>query len=209
MRDNLFCKGDIVKVSNPNLKTYDRVGVVIDTRFNSFVVKFEGYPDLTYKPTNLELVRRETDAPQEVCEKFKEDNDMVVKGKYDVAVVKFVYGVNTTRGYSFALFDNDVNPGDIVLVDTVNGYSLAFVQDILSKDDAVENGYPIPTKEVVCKVDFTTFNDRKEKREKAAKLKRDMEKKVKELQEIAVFEMLAEKNPELAEMLSEYKDLSK
>ena len=208
MRDNLFYKGDIVKVSNPNLKTHAKVGVVLCTDGQSVEIQIKGLPKLTYYGGNLELVRRETDAPQEVCEKFKEDNDMVVKGNYDVAVVNFIQGVNTEKGYVFALFDADIAVGDTVLVDTCNGYCLAVVQDIFCKKDADSLGYQLPTKEVICKVDFTAFNDRKEKRAKAAQLKRDMEKKVKELQEIAVFELLAEKNPELAEMLSEYKNLA-
>jgi hypothetical protein len=52
------------------------------------------------------------------------------------------------------------------------------------------------------------FCDRQEKRKAMAQLKKDMDKKVKELQETALYEMLAEKDPALAAMLAEYKQLS-
>lgn len=207
MSDKLFYKDDIVKVSNPNLKTHNKIGIVLCSDGHSVEIQIKGLPTLTYYSGNLTLVRRETDAPQEICKKFKENNDMAVKGNYNVAAVNFIQGTNTTKDYMFALFDNDISIGDNILVDTSYGYNVAVVNHIYTKDGCESNGYSLPTKEVICKVDFTAFKDRINKREKAAQLKKDMDKKVKSLQEIAVFELLAEKSPELKEMLEQYKTL--
>ena len=125
-------------------------------------------------------------------------------GNYRVAMVKFVQGTNTVKGYAFALFDNNIEVGDLVLCDTSNGYGVAKVEEIISKTDY--EGTTV-TKEIICKVDFTDFNNRKENRAKAVKIKAEMDKKIKEMQELTLFEMMAEKSPELKEMLEAYKGL--
>lgn len=211
-----FKRGDTVRVCNPSLKTYRKVGVVGATQLFTHCVEVDiaGLPLLVFKPSNLELVRRGVESDyiehdvrvtNEICKNEKERNDMCVKGNYEVALVKFVQGMNTTKNYAFALFDDTVCVNDTVLVDTSNGYGVAVVSEIHSKSDYEELGCSLPTREVICKIDFTAFDERKAKRAKAAKLKNDMDKMVKSLQEIAVFELLAEKSPELKAMLEEYK----
>lgn len=208
-----FKRGDLVRVSNPSLKTYRMVGVVASHPASCYgvEVQIDGLPLLVYKSTNLELVKRgehDITNTNETCKKEKENNDMSVKGNYNVALVKFVQGLNTTKNYAFALFDDTVWVNDTVLVDTANGYGVAIVSEIHNKSDYEELGCSLPTKEVICKIDFTAFDERKAKREKAIKLKNDMDKMVKSLQEIAVFELLAEKSPELKAMLDEYKSIA-
>lgn len=212
-----FAVGDIVRVCNPRLKTYRKVGRIVSLHgYYTVEVQIDGLPSLVFKTCNLELVKRydeidyiehDVTITNEIYKKEKEINNMCVKGNYDVAMVKFVQGVNTTKKYAFALFDNTITVDDTVLVDTSNGYGVAVVDDIHSKADYEELGCSLPTREVICKIDFTAFDERKAKRAKAIKLKQDMDKKVKSLQEIAVFELLAEKSPELKEMLDEYKTL--
>lgn len=211
---NLFAVGDIVRVCNPTLKTYRKVGKVLSHNGYTVEVQIDGLPQLVFKPCNLELVSRwnefdyidhDITTTNEICKKEKEINTMSVKGNYEVALVKFVQGVNTTKNYAFALFEDNVAINDTVLVDTVNGYGVAVVNEIHSKEDYEELGCSLPTREVICKIDFTAFDERKAKRAKAIKLKNDMDKMVKSLQEIAVFELLAEKSPELKAMLDEYK----
>ena len=213
-----FKRGDIVRVCNPHLKTYRKVGKVISTQLFSHCVEvqIDGLPQLVFKPTNLEIVRRDegleymehdTTVTNDVYNNRKGESNMCVKGNYEVAMVKFVQGMNTTKEYAFALFDNTVCVNDTVLVDTANGYGVAVVINIHTKEGYEELGCSLPTREVICKIDFSAFDERKAKREKAIKLKKDMDKMVKSLQEIAVFELLAEKSPELKAMLEEYKSV--
>lgn len=64
------------------------------------------------------------------------------------------------------------------------------------------------SREIVDLVSMDDFYARQTKREACAKLKKEMDKKVKELQETALYEMLAEKDSTLAAMLAKYKSLT-
>ena len=54
---------------------------------------------------------------------------------------------------------------------------------------------------------MTKYNERKEKAQKISTLKGQMDKKVKELQGVVLYELMAKDSPELKEMLDEYKQL--
>lgn len=54
---------------------------------------------------------------------------------------------------------------------------------------------------------MTKYNEIKEKTQKISTLKGQMDKKVKELQGVALYELMAKNSPELQEMLDEYKQL--
>ena len=62
-------------------------------------------------------------------------------------------------------------------------------------------------REIVCRVDFSHFFARKEAVKKAVELKRNMEQRIREAQELALYEALAEKDPTLKSMLDEYRTL--
>ena len=128
----------------------------------------------------------------------------MITGNYRVAMVKFIQGTNTDKKYAFALFNDELEVDDCVLCDTRNGYSVGKIVEIISKDEY--NGVEI-TKEIICYVDFSDFEQRKKNREEAKKLKSEMDKKMKEMQELALYEMMAEKSPELKAMLDNYKAL--
>ena len=106
------------------------------------------------------------------------------------------------KEYAFACYIDDIRVGDTVVVETVNGLMIATVVNL----DATLPGKKT-LKQVVDKVDMAAFEERKQKAEKVKKLKTKIEKKVKELQDIALYEMLAEKDPELKNMVSELKGL--
>lgn len=202
MTDCKFKKGDKVQVVS-ECQSYGRFGTVVRCftdgliyNHNYVEVRLDDGISRNYNELSLVLVNEQNNIN-------KGDNNMLI-GNYWVAIVNFVHGTNTTKGYAFALFDTNVTVDDLVLCDTSCGYSVAKVVEIIPKSEY--EGVNV-TKEIVCKVDFTNFETRKENRAKAAKLKVDMDKKIKEMQELAVFEMMAEKNPELKEMLEAYKEL--
>jgi hypothetical protein len=197
-----FKVNDRVKVSNVALQTYGCTGQVEGTNYwgDTINVRLDfNHKIYTYKRKNLTIVNEQNNITN------KGDNNMLM-GNYNVAMVKFLQGMNTTKEYAFALFDTNIVVNDLVLCDTQNGYGVAKVEEIVSQNDY--NGVPV-TKEIICKVDFTDFEQRKENRAKAKQLKVDMDKKIKGLQEIALYEMMAEKCPELKDMLNAYKELMK
>lgn len=60
--------------------------------------------------------------------------------------------------------------------------------------------------ELYCKQ--TEFYKRIKDRQRVSQLKKEMDKKVKELQGLALYKMMAEYSPELKTMLSEYEELT-
>lgn len=129
----------------------------------------------------------------------------MVTGNYRIAIVNFLKGSNTTKGYSFALFDSSIMVDDIVLCDTSVGYQVAKVIDIVEQLDY--NGADV-TKEIICKVDFSNFQKRIEERKRKVELKAKMDAMVKDDKELMLYQMLAEKNPVMKEMLDEYTNIN-
>lgn len=129
----------------------------------------------------------------------------MVTGNYRIAIVNFLKGSNTTKGYSFALFDSSITVDDIVLCDTSVGYQVAKVIDIVEQLNY--NGVDV-TKEIICKVDFSNFQKRIEERKRKVELKAKMDAMVKDDKELMLYQMLAEKNPVMKEMLDEYTNIN-
>ena len=193
---DMFAKGEMVEVTNKNLQSFGLTGTIVCSHHNadSSFVKFDNWNGRGEK----ELLIRNQNL------KSKGENTMAVKGNYRVALVKFVQGSNTYKEYAFALFDCDVDVDDFVLCDTSMGYNVAKVTQIVSQDDY--SGCTV-TKEIICKIDFTNFNNRKELRKQKDDLKKKMDKMVKDNQELFLYQALAEKNPEMAALLAAYKAL--
>lgn len=193
-----FKIGDKVLVIS-ECQTRGCVGVVegMDYWHTYITVKFDSGFKRTYNKNSLKLYNEENNITN------KGDNEMIT-GNYRVAMVKFVQGTNTTKEYAFALFEDYINVDNYVLCDTAHGYSVGKVVEIINKDEY--EGADV-TKEIICPVYFVDFEQRKKNREVAQKLKSEMDKKMKEMQELALYEMMAEKSPELKEMLDNYKAL--
>lgn len=105
--------------------------------------------------------------------------------------------------YIFKCFD-EIKIGDLVVVDTKLGFNVATITSIEPDHNKIPLG---ELREVVQVVDISNFTERQEREKRAKYLKRKMDAKVRQLQAITVYEMLAEKDPELKEMLSELKTL--
>ena len=138
----------------------------------------------------------------------REENVMLYQNEdFKVAGVKFLSGSNQDKEYYYALFaDNaDAQEGDLVVVQTGH-HGLALAQ-ISSLDDTDKNKVQC-SREIVSVVNTTAFENRKAQRVARAKLKAEMDKRVSELQETAIYELLAEKDPALAAMLTDYKKLT-
>ena len=118
---------------------------------------------------------------------------------------------NTDKEYLFACYEEDVAAGDIVVVDTRYGFQLVTVTEVLHDTPEYMRGISKDMKknlkEVVCKVYTGAFEARRKKAERLAEVKAEMDKRVKELQKSAIYEMMAEKDDSLKAMLQEYKDL--
>lgn len=123
----------------------------------------------------------------------------VLKGYYAVAETK-----QGSSHYYYAIYDDGktYKVGDKVIV-SGRCRDVLEITNILSPEEITTNIYA----EVICKVDTTAYEDRVLKRKKAEKLKKEMDKMIKAMDESKKYEMYAEESPELAEMLNEYKSL--
>jgi multidrug resistance efflux pump len=62
--------------------------------------------------------------------------------------------------------------------------------------------------EVICKIDMTAYEARKAKAAQIHELKKEMDAKVAQLQAVALYELMAEKDPSLKTLLAEFKALT-
>ena len=110
------------------------------------------------------------------------------------------------NGYLYALYDNDITDGDIVLCCTGHhGHVIGQVKNVFdfsSEDVKVEYG-----REIICKIDYSDFEERQAKLKRIDTIKKTMAKKKAELDELAVYELLAKQSPDMAKMLKELKEL--
>ena len=200
-----FQKGDMVRVKRAELQTYNQTGIVEKVFGQSVCVQlFSRDTALTYNFRSLKLVEKNND------EAIK--GEEIMMGNYTVCTIKFVEGTNTGREYHYALYDDNICCGDYVVVKSANhGLGIAQVVEIIPDGCVTQamRDYCNAGREVISAFDMVVYNDRVEKRKRAKELKAEMNKKMKEMQELAMFELMAEKNPELAEMLATYKDLIK
>lgn len=132
-----------------------------------------------------------------------ESEEKVMLPNYKTASIRFLNG-NTDSTFHYALYDAEVKPGDTVVVKTGHhGLSVAEVVEIDAGNAAsVKFG-----REIVARVDFSAYEARKDRAKKIAELKRQMDAKVEELQQEAIYEMLAEQDAGLAKLLADYRML--
>ena len=129
---------------------------------------------------------------------------MALTGNFKIATVTFIQSFNPSKEYGFALFDDSIKEGDIVLCDSENGYGVARVVGVMSQE---EYGKSI-TKEIVCKCDFAPFEKRKAIRKQKAEIKKKLDKAVKENQDLILYKTIAQNNPDVAALLAEYEALA-
>lgn len=113
-----------------------------------------------------------------------------------------------SKGYFFNCFD-DVGIGDKVVVMNSFGLAIGTVQSFETEvPSAISKKYP-ELAEVVCRIDMTAYNTRQAIKEQKKQLKAQMEKRLKKLQDEAIFAMYAEKDPEMKKLYDAYSEILK
>lgn len=123
---------------------------------------------------------------------------------YLIARVTFVKGFNTSKEYAFRLYDTNIRVGDYVLTDSANDFVVAKVVNIISPN----NYFGVAaTKDIICKVDFSAWNRRKENAAAINKLVTAMDKRVKENRNLSLYRELAKSDPELQNLINQYDNI--
>lgn len=137
----------------------------------------------------------------------EEDNAMAkLTGYKQVAAIKQGCSI-----YYYAIFDDGrvYFPGDKVIVSGVASGTVHTISEIIDVEEAsIRMGKKNITAEVIGYVDTSAYDNRVAKRKEAEELKKKMDHIIKEMDENNKYEMYAERNPELKEMLETYKKLS-
>ena len=169
------------------------VSVIFDTIKNPR----SQYGCFYFKASELEAVDEFTN------EQMEEKNMGKITGYLNCVKVTF-QGGDKPSPFHFANFENDLAVGDVCVVKCTNDtLNVVRVAEII-EDVTVDVYY-----EVVAKVDTDRFVARLEARAKAAELKAKMEARAKQLQDIALYQMLAKDDPDMAALLQEYQGLPK
>lgn len=124
-----------------------------------------------------------------------------ITGYLNCVKVRFE-GADKPSVYHYANFEQNLAVGDACVVTYgVGKICVAKVVEFIENPDS-EVCY-----EVVTKVCMSDYEARIKAREKAAELKAKMEARAKQLQDIALYQMLAKDDPDMAALLQEYQGL--
>lgn len=114
------------------------------------------------------------------------------------------------KPYYYAIYDDGRKycPGDKVIVSGAANGIIQTIEKIIDPETAVNRmGNKNITAEVIAYVDTSAYEERVAKRKEVEKLKKKMDQVIKQMEENNKYEMYAERNPELKEMLNTYKEL--
>lgn len=103
--------------------------------------------------------------------------------------------------YDFMTDFDDIKVGDMVVAETVNGLVVGTVKLIANGKSSNA------TKWIVDKVDVAAHNARREKEKKLADLKKQMDKRRKQVEEMDVYAHLATIDPQMKELLDQFVQL--
>ena len=127
--------------------------------------------------------------------------DKIMEGNYRIANVRFL-DEKDSKTYRYAVYDETINIGDICVVKSAHhGMGVAHIMDIEPKTDEKI------IREVVCKCDFSAYVSRESMRKRRAELKRKMAARAAQLQEIALYKMMAAEDADMADLMREFDEL--
>lgn len=176
----------------------DNLAVAIDGKRNPA----SGHGYFYFKFSELEILNKNTKTAT-AAEKG-ESKMQKMENYLNVAVVQFLNDRDPFRTYEYANYTPDLAVGDLCAVASAHhGLGLAEIVEI--KDHASEDLF----REIVAKVDTSSYDNRVERRKKAAELRAQMRERAKQLQDIVLYQTLAERDPSMAQMLQEYLALNK
>lgn len=108
------------------------------------------------------------------------------------------------KSYQFLTDIEGLKQGDQVVVDTKNGLSIAEVEGYEEQKPGIKD-----FKWVVQKVDLSAHEERIEKQRRVNALKRKMESRRKELEEVQLYALLAKEDESMKAIFDEFIELSK
>ena len=198
----------------PDYKLLNLVGTVRTDSGNNVSVIFDtvtntrsAYGCFYFKAVDL------VEADEHADDIKEEENMSKITNYLNIAKIR---AINDTKSnpyiFEYANFDPDLTVGDLCVVTGIakpeegsqyfRGMSVAVVVSIEDRNDIELAG------EIVTKVNDEQYNERIKRRIKMAELKSKMEARAKQLQDIALYQMLAKDDSDMMNLLNEYQSLS-
>ena len=128
---------------------------------------------------------------------------MKLTGYNKVAVIEY----SSSLDLHYALYDDDIKSGDYVLVTGKLSSQILKVKNVITLDEARDVYKGDIIAEVKCKVDLSAYDQRMKNRIEAEKLRKKMDEEIKKMDELNKYEMYADRNPALKDMLEQLKGL--
>ena len=154
--------------------------------------------DFYFKPRELEII----DSVEANNDEVKENETMPnIKNYFNAVKIQFI-GDTMPCKYIYANFESDLKVGDLcVVMPAHHGLALAKVTEVIN-----DNNFETP-REVVAKVYTKFYDERVMARAKAAEIKTKMQERAKQLQDLALYQMLAKEDSAMQDLLNEYQNL--
>ena len=163
---------------------YGSVGVVFDDTSN----KHSDHGWYYFTETQLEIITNEGVNRME--------------GNYRIALIKFIEGQNTDKAYEYACYDENLIVNDKVVVKSAHhGFGIGVITGF------VDNVGQDIIREIVGFADFSAYESRIAARKRRDELRKEMAKRAAQMQEIALYKMLAQEDSAMAELVKEYSGL--
>ena len=155
------------------------------------------YGAFYFKPGELTIIYENIELNKIMEEYTMQTN---ITNYLNIAKIRFIdNGFSSSKIYEYANFEPDLKVGDMCVVRSAHhGFGVAKVVEIVEQNDIVTS------REIVAKVDTVPYKERVANRNKAAELKIKMQERVKQLQDVALYKMMAESDPIMSEIFKEY-----
>jgi hypothetical protein len=115
------------------------------------------------------------------------------KGRFRIAIIQFLDGSKYEVHYRVYDDGFEYKAGDLVVVKPAHhDMTIARIKFLYDYDNILNHD---ENREVVCPIDISKYQERDKKAKEISKLRREMDKKVKELQGVALYELMAQHSP--------------
>ena len=193
-----YTYGNLINETGTVRRVYPgNVAVELDTVYNNRSSEGLFY----FGEEHLEHIRYyEACANGECSTEELKGEHMKLDGNYKIAHVDFIDDLSATKVYQYALYEEHAKVGDLALVKARGAHKLVKIVEI---SDEPSDGVEI-TAEIICMVDTSEYGKRIERRRKREELKAQMKARAAQLQELALYEMMAKNDSNMAALMAEY-----
>ena len=167
-----------------------------DSTFGYFYLRFE----------ELDIQTDDNEKESNMNTNMNTYDSNAYKGRFRIALIQFLDGSECKVNYRVYDDGFEYKEGNLVIVKPAHhDMTIARIKSLYDYDNIFPHD---ENREVVCPIDISKYQERDKKAKEISKLRREMDKKVKELQGVALYELMAQHSPELRDMLTQFKELT-